>query len=55
MHMIERGWAIIQPEGPHWVFDVERADQVGRETNPPNEVRRLAKNRARCTIDREDL
>ena len=36
-------WAIILPEGPHWVVDLnERTSQVVPDANPPNEDRRLS-------------
>ena len=41
----QRG-TIIEPEGPHWVLDLnEQAGQVVQEANPPNQDWRLAKNR----------
>lgn len=33
---VGQGWAIISPEEPHWVVDLdEQAGRVVRETNPP--------------------
>lgn len=44
---LDQGRAITLPEGPQWVLDLdERAGQVARETNPPNDDRRLTKNPA---------
>lgn len=37
---LDQGWAVIQPEGPHWVVDLGKgAVQVVQETNPPTRVR----------------
>lgn len=52
---LDQRWAIIFPERPHWVLEFhEQASQAVRETNPPNEDRKVTKNCAGCTADRKN-
>lgn len=34
--LLRQEWAITEPEGPHWLFNLgEQTSQVVPETNPP--------------------
>ena len=54
MFCLDQGWAIIYPNRPHRVLDLdERPGQQVQETNPLNEDWRLTKNHAWRLTEKE--